>query len=276
VPIDQYDARMSRSVRRRWERVKALVRYDEKYLAREALGPIYRRVLRAAPADRRWTWTHAIGHFVGNYNKMWDLATGGSISRYNVVPDPDSLKAVMAYPRAYREVVTDVAEEFEIPPHLVWSIMRQESRYKPGAISHTNAVGALQMIPRTARKVARDLGTTYNPRTFFRPSVGFRFSGFYMRKLMDTFEGLVVPMASSYNSGPTVVKRWFERNPDASFPWLIEEFEYNEGRNYGRKVAEHMLRYLYLYEKDPERRGALLDRMFPLDRDIDLPDDVGY
>ena len=97
-----------------------------------------------------------------------------------------------------------------------------------------------------------------------------------MKKLMNTFSDLFVPMASSYNSGPQVVARWFKRNPDAEFPWLIEEFEYNEGRAYGRKVGEHMVRYIYLYEKDPEVRAKLLDQLFPLDRHIELPDDVGY
>ena len=82
--------------------------------------------------------------------------------------------------------------------------------------------------------------------------------------------------ATAYNSGPAPVARWFRKNPDASFPWLVEEFEYNEGRAYGRKVAEHMLRYLYLYEPSAEVRGQILDKMFPLDRTIDIPDDVGY
>ena len=46
-----------------------------------------------------------------------------------------------------------------------------------------------------------------------------------------------------------------------SFAWLIEEFEYNEGRAYGRKVVEHLLRYLYLYEPDAqELLDGLLDR----------------
>lgn len=69
---------------------------------------------------------------------------------------------------------------------------------------------------------------------------------------------------------------WFERNPDVSFPWLIEEFEYNEGRSYCRKVTEHMLRYLYLYEDDVERRGQILEKMFPLSRDIEIAEDLGY
>ncbi|MFB6263442.1 MAG: transglycosylase SLT domain-containing protein, partial [Bradymonadaceae bacterium] len=107
-------------------------------------------------------------------------------------------------------------------------------------------------------------------------SVGFRYSGFYLRKLVRTFDGLLIPAAAAYNSGPKVVARWFRENPEASFPWLIEEFAYNEGRNYCRKVAEHMLRYLYLYESDAERRAALLEAMFPLERDVEFPRHVGY
>ena len=132
------------------------------------------------------------------------------------------------------------------------------------------------MIPQTARKVARDLNTEYNPRTFHYPEVGFRFSAFYMRKLLDTFAGLLVPMAGSYNSGPVTIARWFKKNPEAEFAWLIEEFEYNEGRSYSRKVGEHLLRYIYLYERDPKERARLLEQLFPLSRDITIPENVGY
>ena len=259
-----------------WGRVKTLVALGEKERARETLKPIYDELRDSVGGSNRDEWVHAMGHYVGDYHRMWIRATGGSISAMPDPPEPTKLEAVMAYPQAYHDVVEDVAREFSIPTYLMWSIMRQESRYRPAQISHANAVGALQMIPKTARKVARDLGTTYNPRTFYKPEVGFRFSGFYMKKLLETFDGLFVPMAASYNSGPKVVAHWFEENPKASFPWLIEEFAYNEGRNYCRKVAEHMVRYLYLYEDDDERRKELLDRIFPTSRDIDIPEDVGY
>jgi len=261
---------------RTWERVKVLALVGEQHLARNELGPIESALLAEIPADKHDEWIHALGWFVGDYNEMWDRATGGSISAPPGQPVPGELKSAMAYPRAYKDIVEGVADEFDLPPYLIWAIMRQESRYKPGAVSYTDAVGALQMIPKTARRVARDLGVTYDVRTFFRPEVGFRFSGYYMRKLLDTFDGLLVPMASSYNSGPQVVARWFQRNPEASFPWLIEEFEYNEGRAYCRKVAEHMLWYIYQYEPDVDRRNAILEKMFPLDRTIEIPDEVGY
>jgi len=277
IDVVDYDFDGLRSkVRESWERVKTLSVLGEKHLARAELDPIRDDLLRHVPDDDHDEWVHSLGWFVGDYNEMWERVTGGSISALPGLPDPKALKSVMAYPRAYEHIVEHVADEFGLPPYLLWSIMRQESRYKPGAVSYTDAVGALQMIPKTARKVARDLGVVYDVRTFFRPEIGFRFSGFYMRKLLDTFSGLFVPMAASYNSGPEVVAKWFRQNPDATFPWLIEEFAYNEGRAYCRKVAEHMLRYLYLYEADPKVRGRILDAMFPLSRDIDIPDDVGY
>ncbi|MEM1347363.1 MAG: transglycosylase SLT domain-containing protein [Myxococcota bacterium] len=272
---DFEDARLDPTSRRIWREVETLVALGEDNRARDALAPIYDAVLRVVPSGERRKWIHALGYYVDDYNSMWKVSAG-TISYVPPAPDRDKLRSAMAYPRAYEDTVEMVAEEFGLPVYLVWAIMRQESRYKPSAISHTDAVGALQMIPKTAKLVARDLGIVYNPRTFHFPEVGFRYSAFYMRKLLDVFDGLLVPMAASYNSGPTVVARWFRRNPDASFAWLIEEFEYNEGRAYCRKVAEHMTRYIYLYEKDPQRRGELLDKLYPLSRDITLPEDVGY
>jgi soluble lytic murein transglycosylase len=277
MPADEWElAGLSRSDRERWELAQKLVKLGEKHRARRVVDEIRRDLLRAVPVGERDAWRHALGHFVGDYHHMWEEATGNSIAAHPTPPDADSLEAKMAYPRAYRDVVHDVAGRFELPPEMMWSVMRQESRFRPGQISYTDAVGALQMIPKTARKVAADLGITYNPRTFHRPEVGFPYSGYYMRKLIDTFDGYIVPAAAAYNSGPQIVAYWIRQNPDAEFAWLIEEFAYNEGRNYCRKVAEHMLRYLYLYEDDAKRRGEVLDAMFPVEPAFSLPENVGY
>lgn len=266
---------LSAADKRQWERIKTLSALNERHKARDEFGPLEARILARVPAGDRDAWIHALGLLVGDYNEMYSTAWN-SITGYPGMIESGTLRAAMSYPRAYRQIVEGVAEEFGLWPGFIWSIMRQESRYKPGAVSGTDAVGALQMIPQTARKVARDLGTVFNIATFFRPEVGFRFSGHYMRKLLDTYSGLWVPAASSYNTGPGPIAKWFRKNPDVEFAWLIEEFEYNEGRAYGRKVAEHMLRYLYLYETDPEVRANVLDNLFPLSRDIEIPEDVGY
>lgn len=275
--VDAFEIRgLSATSAEQWERVQALVALGELARARQVLEPIRDDLRRGVKASERAAWTHALGHYIEDFHPMWVAATGGTISADPRPPQPGTLRAEMAYPRAYKSVVERVSAEFDLAPELMWSIMRQESRYRPAQISYTDAVGALQMIPKTARKVAQDLGITYNPRTFPQPSVGFRYSGFYLHKLLTTFDGLIVPTAASYNSGPQIVAHWFRQNPDASFAWLIEEFAYNEGRNYARKVAEHMLRYLYIYEPNPQRRGRILEQLFPTSRAIQLPDEVGY
>lgn len=276
VDVEKFNSSgLSAAEKQQWERVKTLSALNERHKAREGFGPLEKRILSQVPAKEKDAWIHALGLLVGDYNDMYTTAWN-SITGYPGMIESGTLRAAMSYPRAYRRIVEDVAAEFDLYPGFIWSIMRQESRYKPGAVSGTDAIGALQMIPQTARKVAQDLGTVFNIATFFRPEVGFRFSGYYMRKILDTFGGLWVPTASSYNTGPGPIARWFKKNPDVSFAWLIEEFEYNEGRAYGRKVAEHMVRYLYLYESDPEVRAQVLDNLFPLSRDIEIPDDVGY
>lgn len=260
-----------------WKRVKELVSLEEHQRARETLKPIYKTLVGAVGDKNKKSFIHALGWFVQNFNAMW-RASAGKISAMPRFPIQDTLSMVMAYPRAYKDIVQNVSNEFGIPDYFMWSIMRQESRYKPSAISYTDAVGALQMIPKTARKVAPDIGTEYELRTFSNPAVGFRFSGFYMRKILDYFDGHFVFGAASYNTGPAVISRWFHKNKEADFPSLIEEFEYNEGRSYSRKVTEHMLRYIYLYENDDAQRKVLLDKMFPRTRDfsVPLPEEIDY
>ncbi|MBA2662076.1 MAG: tetratricopeptide repeat protein, partial [Bradymonadaceae bacterium] len=130
--IDEFPiAGLNAAQKKSWERVRILVELDEREHARDALKPIYERLIALVPAAERDQWIHALGYYVGDYNRMWQLATGGSISAMPAVPDPKALRTVMAYPRAYKDIVLSTTGEFDLPPELMWSIMRQESRYKP-------------------------------------------------------------------------------------------------------------------------------------------------
>jgi len=94
--------------------------------------------------------------------------------------------------------------------------------------------------------------------------VGFPFSFFYMGAHARLWRRQWPLVAASYNAGPAPVLRWVEENPEATLDFLVEEFSYNEARAYTRKVAEHMLRYLWLYVPDAKERGIYLDQLFPL------------
>ena len=216
-----------------------------------------------------------MGERVEDFQHGWRVSTG-RISRQEGLPDPADPDSHLAYPEAYRPLVERLAAEYGLSPHYVYAIMRQESRYNPAAVSWADAVGALQMIRPTARRVAADLGVTYDPATFPQPKVSFRYSAYYMGRHAGLFHGQLIPAAAAYNGGPEPVARWVRKSGAQGLDRLIEEFEYNESRIYCRQVASHMLRYLYLYERDPDRRARDLDALFPVTINTDLPADVGY
>ena len=270
-PIDEAMWELPKSTsgsRSKFERVRRLVELDEIDLARREYGEIVERVEAAVPDGRRLEFVRFMSAQVDDYNRGWQEVDG----KLTMLGDPDSqdIRWVLAYPQAYQPIVETLSREYEVPEALVYAIMRQESRYQPTAISGADAVGALQMIPPTAKKIAVDMGIAYDPLTFPRPDVGFRYSFFYLRKHLEAFRGQIVPTAASYNGGPEPIVKWIGVNKGKPMSFLVEEFAYNESRIYCRMVAEHMLRYLYLYEDDAEVRGKLLDAMFPVEFNADL------
>lgn len=264
------------AVAERFGQVRRLVELGEIDRAREAYASARAGVEAAVPAARRHDFIRFMGHQVEDYRRGWELTANDRLSTLEGLPDARDPRWLLAYPRAYEPMVERLSREFDLPSAFIYGIMRQESRYNPEAISHTDAVGALQMIPQTARLVAADMGVVYDPETFPRPEVSFRYSLFYLRKLARTFKNQLVLVAAGYNGGPEPVARWMKESPGVELARLIEEFAYNESRIYCRKVAEHTLLYLYLYEPDPAVRGRWLDALFPTEVNFDVPEDVGY
>jgi soluble lytic murein transglycosylase len=262
--------RLSARTSARFMRVKALVEADEIALARIAFGPIRELVEGATPVAQREHFRVAMSFAVEDFKYGWRLASGGKLNGNLVLPHQAPLSWILDYPRAYGPLVERLEASYKVPAEFVYGIMRQESRYKPSAVSSRDAIGALQMIPQTAILCGDKMGTPYNALTFMDPRVGFPFSAFYMAKHQTKWKGQLLLVAASYNAGPSPVARWLKENMGAPLPFLIEEFSYNEARVYTRQVASHTLRNLWLYEADPERRAEVLDRMFPLAVEYDV------
>ncbi|MGM0574505.1 MAG: transglycosylase SLT domain-containing protein [Myxococcota bacterium] len=260
----------------RFRRVRRLVEIGEVDRARAEYRSIRSRVERAVPRAQRLEFIRFVSHAVEDFKHAWRVVSDGRLGAMMKLEDRGGVRWLLAYPRAYRHLVERLGEEHGVPPTFVWAIMRQESRYHPAMVSAADAIGALQMIPQTAEKVAADMGTTYEAPTFPDPRVGFPFSFFYMANHDATWNGQLVLTAASYNAGPEPVARWLRENPGASLAVLAEEISYNEARAYARMVAGHMLRNLYLYVPDAADRAPLLDRLFPVEVDYDVPEDVGY
>lgn len=150
------------------------------------------------------------------------------------------------YPRPYEGIVDRVEKEFDLPPHLIHSVMRQESTFLPTVVSPANAVGLMQLIEPTARRVGEALDIEYQPELLRIPSYNIRFGGYYLRRVLDTFGQRVALAAAAYNAGPDAVSRWLESGEELGLDVFVARIPYRETRTYVYRVIGNLARYGYL------------------------------
>ena len=95
----------------------------------------------------------------------------------------------MVYPRAYRAVHREVFTDGENPPYYLYTIMQKESAYNPHDVSYADAIGLLQMIPPTSRRVALRIDAPYTDDVLYDPEGNIRFGAWYIGHLLQKFKG---------------------------------------------------------------------------------------
>lgn len=135
----------------------------------------------------------------------------------------------------------------EIP--LVLAMIRQESAFYVRAKSSANAHGLMQVLPRTARKVARRLRIPYSRDRLIEDSDYNMIIGqAYMAGLLDEFDGSYVLSLAAYNAGPSRARKWTRKygNPGSAdvdaIDW-VEMIPFRETRNYVQRVLENLQVY---------------------------------
>lgn len=129
---------------------------------------------------------------------------------------------------------------------LAYAIARQESAFDRKARSHAGALGLLQLLPGTARKMAKDLGLRYSQdRLASDASYNVTLGSAYLSKQLEEFDGSYVLTLAAYNAGPGRVREWIarfgdprEKSLDEIIDW-IEFIPFTETRNYVQRVMEN-------------------------------------
>ncbi|MBL8645103.1 MAG: lytic transglycosylase domain-containing protein, partial [Rhodospirillaceae bacterium] len=132
---------------------------------------------------------------------------------------------------------------------LQLAIMRQESNFDPNAESPAGALGLMQLMPSTARAMARANKLTYNkPRLKTDPAYNVRLGSIYLNSLVRDFDGSYIMAAAGYNAGPGRAKQWARNFGDPraadvdAIDW-IEAIPFPETRNYVQRVMENVMVY---------------------------------
>lgn len=187
----------------------------------------------------------------GNYNRPWMLAVVRGGRALDVPPVGDArIWWEHAYPQAYKDLVDKHAGAADTPPLYLWSIMRKESGFDPGVRSYANAMGLLQMIPPTARRVARALKIDYTADLLFDPELNIKTGSWYIGNLLAKFKGQIPYAAGSFNGGPRAIMKWMRKFKGQPADVWGEMASYSQTRGYMKKVTESYARYVHLYENE--------------------------
>jgi len=157
------------------------------------------------------------------------------------------------FPEAYRETVFKHAEKRRIDPYLVLSIMRAETQYKADAISPVGAVGLMQFMPYSAKKVSMLLDQPdIQTESLFAPDLSISYGATYLKKLSVEMDSQKPLVAAAYNGGPHRVKAWLKNIGSIDYDKFIEHIPFAETRTYVKRVITFRATYDKLYSKSLE------------------------
>ncbi len=135
----------------------------------------------------------------------------------------------LQYPIRYAFSITENYPELSLTLSMIW----QESLFDPVAVSPASAKGLMQIIPATARTIARDLGVS--DYSYADPTISIRFGTHYLKEMLNEFKSLPLSLAA-YNAGPVRVRRWIKYDPNAELEAFVELIPYDETRNYVKSI----------------------------------------
>lgn len=158
------------------------------------------------------------------------------------------------YPLAFWSVVESTSRKFDIDPFLLLSVMREESRFEAEARSSAGAIGLMQLMPFTAKRLAKKTDLEIRDNSDIKDiKINITVGAFYLKELIKEFGTL--PMAiAGYNAGKERVKEWLNKGGYRSIDEFIEDIPYKETRHYVKRVLTTYVNYCLCYTKKPTNR----------------------
>jgi soluble lytic murein transglycosylase len=139
------------------------------------------------------------------------------------------------FPIAYPDEFIRNARVADIPVFWSFAIARQESAFMPDAKSSMGAYGLMQLMPNTAKRMARRTGVSFKyNRELIDPSLNIKLGSEYLGRMLRRYENNRIFASAAYNAGPSNVDRWI--NPELPLDVWIETIPFTETRNYVQNI----------------------------------------
>ncbi len=202
-------------------------------------------------------------------NQIWDRAINTAEKTQN---EHDYSLRFLA---PYGEQVRPAARQQALDDAWVYGLMRQESRFISSARSTVGASGLMQLMPATAKWVAKKIGLSdYHHGRVNDTEINVLLGTSYMRLVMENLDNHPVLASAAYNAGPSRAKRWRAERPLEGAIYA-ESIPFSETRDYVKKVMSNAVYYSTLFNGKPDSLKARLGIVAPSGsqamKDADLP-----
>jgi soluble lytic murein transglycosylase len=148
------------------------------------------------------------------------------------------------YQLEHREAIQASAQRHRVSPYLIAAVIEAESDWEPGARSSVGAQGLMQVMPSTARELARRGrvdGSAYPPGRLEDPAVNIEYGAAYLRYLVSRYHEIETALAA-YNAGLANADSWAAQGGD-----IREQIDFPATRHFVLKVSRGKDRYEALY-----------------------------
>jgi len=168
------------------------------------------------------------------------------------------------FPMPYREAILAAGQQTGIDPAILYALIRQESRFIATARSSVGATGLMQLMPATARWMARKLGLPSPvPAQLSDPATNLQLGTGYLQLLLGDFQNSLPLAAAAYNAGPRRSRNWRD-GPTLEGAIWVENIPFNETRDYVQRVLSNTTDYATLLGGPPQTLKARLGQIGPL------------
>ncbi len=210
------------------------------------------RELQAATAVDGGSWgpaeTARLYVETGHYDRAIELMKHSAPNYFALdIPDLPRTYWEALFPKAYWSDLKRCAAANELDPYLVASLIRQESEFNPNAVSRANAVGLMQLLPKTGKVVARQVKLRrYNSSQLYTPAVNLQLGTRYFRGMVDKFGSFEYALAA-YNAGSDRVEEWLGQGKYRDPEEFVESIPFTETREYVQAILRNASLYKQLY-----------------------------
>ncbi|MDD3014350.1 MAG: transglycosylase SLT domain-containing protein [Candidatus Gastranaerophilales bacterium] len=154
----------------------------------------------------------------------------------------------LIYPLSFVEEINYHAGNNNLDPYIILSIIKEESHFNPLAISSSNARGLMQLLPGTAKDVARWDGLgLIGEFELFTPSKNLKLGSAYFRYVKKKLYNNSLYAVAAYNGGPGAVEKWLSTIPHDDIDQFVENIPYDQTRDYVKKVYTSYWNYKRIY-----------------------------